>query len=181
MLTCLTPSKLASWYQFYCLVNRDTSALEACPELLVRKLEDSGFKPATLRSTGRNPNHTTNGTLISSGAISWTPRYRGEENLFLFSKNAQNHPTEFKKFPGDNAPDPRFRREEVLFQFSKNVPKLYYSNADFKNFPGDNTLDPVSGARKVCFCSPAMYQNSPTALQNSEIKSGGKTPGPPFL
>ena len=51
---------LASWYQFYCLVNRDTSALVACPELLVRKLVDSGIEPATLRSTSRNLNHTTN-------------------------------------------------------------------------------------------------------------------------
>ena len=35
---CLTPSPLASWYQFYCLVNRDTRALETYPKLLVRKL-----------------------------------------------------------------------------------------------------------------------------------------------
>ena len=41
------PSPLASWYQFYCLVNRDTRALVACPELLVRKLRESGIEPAT--------------------------------------------------------------------------------------------------------------------------------------
>ena len=60
MLTVSHPSPLASWYQFYCLVNRDTRALVACPELLVRKLVESGIEPATLRSTGRNLNHTTN-------------------------------------------------------------------------------------------------------------------------
>ena len=38
--------------QFYCLVNRDTRALVACPELLVRKLVESGIEPATLLSTG---------------------------------------------------------------------------------------------------------------------------------
>ena len=57
---CLTPSPLASWYQFYCLVNRDTRALLACPELSLRNLVESGIEPATLRSTGRNFNHTTN-------------------------------------------------------------------------------------------------------------------------
>ena len=41
-----------SWYQFYCLVNRNTRALVACPELLVRKSVDSGIEPATLRSPG---------------------------------------------------------------------------------------------------------------------------------
>ena len=45
------PSPLASWYQFYCLVNKDTRALVAFPELLVRKLVDSGIEPATHRST----------------------------------------------------------------------------------------------------------------------------------
>ena len=40
-------------------MNRATRALVACPELLVRKLVDKGIEPATLRSTGRNPNHTT--------------------------------------------------------------------------------------------------------------------------
>ena len=59
MLTVSHPSPLASWYQFYCLENRDTRALVACPELLVRKLVESGIEPATLRSTGRNLNHTT--------------------------------------------------------------------------------------------------------------------------
>ena len=54
------PQLLASWYQFYCLVNRDTGALVACPEPLVRKLVEAGIEPATLRSTGRNLNHTTN-------------------------------------------------------------------------------------------------------------------------
>ena len=59
-----TPSPLASWYQFYCLVNKDTGTLVACPELLARKLVESGIKPATLQSTGRNLNHTTNCPLI---------------------------------------------------------------------------------------------------------------------
>ena len=59
MLTVSHPSPLASWCQFYCLVNRDTRAIVACPELLVRKLVELGIEPATLRSTGRNHNHTT--------------------------------------------------------------------------------------------------------------------------
>ena len=41
-------------------MNRDTRALVACPELLVRKLVELGIEPATLRTTGRNLNHTTN-------------------------------------------------------------------------------------------------------------------------
>ena len=52
------PAMLAGT-NLHCLVNRDTRALVACPELLVRKLVDSGIEPATLRSTGRNLNHTT--------------------------------------------------------------------------------------------------------------------------
>ena len=59
MLSCLTPSPLASLYQFYCLVNRDTRASVVCSELLVWKLVDSGIEPTTLRSTDRNPNHTS--------------------------------------------------------------------------------------------------------------------------
>ena len=59
MLTVSHPQPASySWYQFY-LVNKDTRALVACPELLVRKLVESGIEPATLRSTGRNLNHTT--------------------------------------------------------------------------------------------------------------------------
>ena len=45
MLTVSHPIPLASWYQFYCLVNRDTRALVACPELLVRKFVESGIGP----------------------------------------------------------------------------------------------------------------------------------------
>ena len=35
MLIVSHPSPLASWYQFYCLVNRHTRELAACLELLV--------------------------------------------------------------------------------------------------------------------------------------------------
>ena len=88
---------------------------------------------------------------------------------------------EFKKFPGDNTPDPRFKGEENLFSFSENVPKLSCcnSNAEFKNFPGDKTPDLCFRGRKVCFRSPKMYQNSPTAMKYSNFH-GDNTPDPRF-
>ena len=64
MITVSHTSPLASWYQFYCLGNRDTGALVACPDLLVWMLLDSGIEPVTLRSTGRNLNHSTTGPLL---------------------------------------------------------------------------------------------------------------------
>ena len=50
----------ACWYQFHCLVNRDTRAyIVTWPKLLVRKSLVSGIKPTTLRSPGPFLNHTT--------------------------------------------------------------------------------------------------------------------------
>ena len=54
-----TPCPLASWYQFYCLVNKNPRELVTCPELLIRKLVVSVIEPATLRSPGPFLNHTT--------------------------------------------------------------------------------------------------------------------------
>ena len=91
----------------------------------------------------------------------------------MFSRNALKQyysNAEFKKFPGNNGLP--FIGEEILFPFSGNVPKLSYSNADFQNFPGDNTLNSTLGARKICFRSPKIYWNSPTAMQNSKIFPG---------
>ena len=78
----------------------------------------------------------------------------------------------FKNFPGDNTLNLHVRGEERLFSFSENVPKLSYSNAEFKHFPGDNIPDPRFRERKICFCSPKMHHNSPTAMQNSKIFRG---------
>ena len=57
---CLTPSPLASWYQF---TLQDNRALVACSELFVRKSVDLGIEPATLWSPGRSLIHTTTGPL----------------------------------------------------------------------------------------------------------------------
>ena len=46
----------ASWYaNLHCLTSRDTRALVACPELLVRKSVVSGIEPETLRSPELSP------------------------------------------------------------------------------------------------------------------------------
>ena len=66
---------IAIWYQFYCLVNRDTIALVACPELLVRKLVELGIEPATLRSPGRNLNHAFREDL--NKMVTWQTTVRG--------------------------------------------------------------------------------------------------------
>ena len=58
-----------------------------------------------------------------------------------------------------------------LFSFSKNEPKFSYSETAMQNFkksPGTILRTPVLG--KVCFRSPKMYQNSPTAIEDSKIQ-----------
>ena len=78
------------------------------------------------------------------------------------------------KFLRSNTLYPRFKGEESLILFSKNALKQSYSNATFKNFPGDNVPDHPSHLweRKFCSRSPKMYQNSPTAMQNSKTFPG---------
>ena len=82
-----------------------------------------------------------------------------------------------KIFPGTIPWGPPFYgRGKFVFVLRKCI-KTLYSNAEFKNFPGDNTMwTPVLGERKVCFRSLKMYQNFPTAMQNSK-KNPGKNPG----
>ena len=70
---------------------------------------------------------------------------------------------------------------KFVFVLRKITKTLLYSNAEFTILPGTIPRTPVFGEREVCFRSPKMYQNSPTAMQNYKKKSGGRTPGPPFL
>ena len=67
---CLTPSPLASWYQFTLLGEQGHQSISSlsCPELLVRKSVASGIELATLRSPGRSLNHTTTGPPTDIGA-----------------------------------------------------------------------------------------------------------------
>ena len=92
--------------------------------------------------------------------LSRDTRFRGEERLFLFSENEKNSPSVMpnSKFSGGqlNTPDLRVRGEERLFLFS-NISR------------GTIPRTPVLGERKICLCSPKMYHNSPTAMQNSKI------------
>ena len=50
--------------------------------------------------------------------------------------------------------------------------ELFVVHADTDFELGTILRTPVLGERKVCFCSPKMYQNSPTAIQNSKILRG---------
>ena len=124
-----------------------------------------------------------------------------------------------KIFPVTIPQTPVLGEIESLFSFSKNVPKLVLQQCRIQTFSRGQYSGPsVLGERKVCFCSPKMYQSSPSAMQNSKIfpstiprilisgeiesllyrspkmyqksptamqnskkKSGGRTPGPPFL
>ena len=91
-------------------------------------------------------------------------RFWEERSLFSFSENVLQQ-WRIQKFSRRQYSGPRFREEESLFLFSENVPKLTcIQQSRIQNYPGDNTPDPVLWERKVCFCTPKMYQNSPTAM-----------------
>ena len=47
-------------------------------------------------------------------------------------------------------------------------------------FPGKIPRTTVLGEKKICFCSPKMYHNCPTAMQNSKFFGGQLYPGPSF-
>ena len=108
--------------------------------------------------------------------------FRGWGRLFRSPKMYWNSPTAMqnsKIFPGTILRTPVLG-EESLFSYSVNVLKLFYNNAEFKNSPRDNTPTPVLWAREVCFCSPKMYQNSPTVMQNSKKNPVVEPPDPRF-
>ena len=99
----------------------------------------------------------------------------GRKICFHFPKMYQNSHSnaEFKNFLRDNTPDPRFRGEENLFQFSK----MYHNSPkNSKSFPGTIHQTPVLWERKVGFISLIMYQNAPTAMQNSKNFQNSRTP-----
>ena len=105
--------------------------------------------------------------------ISRTPVLGERKICFCSPKMHHNSPTAMqnsKIFRGTISRTFVLGRGGKFFSFSENVPKLSYSEAEFKKIPGDNIFQtPVLGERKVCFCSPKMYQNSPIAMQNSKI------------
>ena len=129
----------------------------------------TGFFPESHWS--KLPDHFTamQNSKISPKAIPWTAVSREKKIVFVLKKCIKTTAIQnSKNFPGQ-CPGPRLKGYEILFPFSENVS---YSNANFKKIPGDNTMDPVLGARKVFFRSPKIYQNSPTAMQNSKIFPG---------
>ena len=93
----------------------------------------------------------------------------------------QNTAMQFKKFPGNNAPNPRFREEESLFSFSKNVPKLSNSNAEFRTNSGGRTPGPPfwEGEVKVAscwnyvwlrICQPSTIKQQRYNMQNNQLE-----------
>ena len=156
--------------------------LQICTKTLIQQLQNSqhflgtiprtpvlGERKVCFRSPKMYQNSPTVTAMMNSKIFRETkPRtFVSGESLFSFSKNVLKlsySNAEFNKFPGDNTPDPRFRGEESLFLFFENVPKLSCSNAEFKHYPGTIPGTPGLGEKKVCFRSPKMYQNSPTAI-----------------
>ena len=109
---------------------------------------------------------------IFPGTIPRTPVFECEKFVVVLRKSKLSYceiNAEFKILAGNQATDLRFMEEESLFSFFKNVLKLPYRNAEFKTFPGDITPDPRFREKESLFCYPKMYQNSPTAMQNSKF------------
>ena len=107
---------------------------------------------------------------IFPGAMPRTLVLGERKFCFRSPKMYQNSPTAMqnsKIFPGTIPRTFVSGAGKFVFVLRKFTQTLLYSNAEFTNPPRTIPRTPVLGERKVCFRSPKMYQNSPTAMQNS--------------
>ena len=110
------------------------------------------------------------------GTILRTPVSGEMKVCFRSPKMYKNSPTAMqnsKIFPGTIPRTFVLSAGKFVFVLQKFTKTLLFSSAEFPNSPGTLPRTPVLEERKVCFRSPKMYQNSPTAMQNSKKKSGG--------
>ena len=150
------------WRAFKCCVTYSLTNIQGKEKVCFRSLKMYQNSPTAMQNSKIFPG-TKPRTIILG------------ESLFLFSENVLKlsiySNAEFKNFPADSTTDPRFRGRESLFSFSKNVPKLSYSHVQNSTiFPGTIPRTFVLGGRKVCFRSPKVYLNSPTAMQNRVLQ-----------
>ena len=85
-----------------------------------------------------------------------------------------------KIFPGTIPPTFVLGTRTFVFVLRKFTKTLLHSHSEFTNSPGTIPRTPVLGERKVGFRSPKMYQNFPTAMQNSKKNLRVEPPNPRF-